>query len=181
MVKELKDDVFISQELGYYELTNIFFSSPINDDLVEELKQIFFSINNISQIYFQKDIDLKSIEIVKYLLEISPTMQDEMVEKYILNTENLDMTELLDINFLNSNTWLVSCNYKNKENNMMSIDKYKQMLQYIEIVLSKLELDKYSKLEQVALVYDFCKSLTLSLTALTLSDVAMIVNMFFFM
>lgn len=161
MVKELKDDVFISQELRYYELTNIFFSSPLNDALIEELKQIFFSINNISQIYFQKDVDVKSIETVKYLLEISPTMDDASVEKYILNTENIDLEELLDVNFLNSNTWFISQKNKNMDNNMISIDRYKETLQHIEKVISKIDKVEYSVIEKVALIYDFCKSLTL--------------------
>ena len=163
MVKENKDNIFISQELRYYELTNIFFSSPINEEIIEELKQIFFSINNISQIYLQDDIDIKSIEKIKYLLEISPTMDDSKIEKYILNKEKLDLDTLLDINFLNSNTWMISYKEKDTFNKIVTIDEYKKTLQLIDKIISKIP-DNYSTLEKVALVYDFCKSLNLTNT-----------------
>lgn len=162
MVKEVKDDVFISKELRYYELTNIFFSSPLNENIIEELKEIFFSINNISQIYFQNDVDLKSIETVKYLLEISPTMDDALVEKYILNTETLDMDKLLDINFLNSSTWMVSIKQKDIDNNMISVYNYRETMQYINRIMSKIDVNAYSQLEKITMVYDFCKKLTFS-------------------
>ena len=85
MVEALDKDIFISHELKYFDITNIFFDAPLKQADIERIKEIMFSINNITQIYFTESVDLKSIELVKYLLEISPTMQDCNVEKYILN------------------------------------------------------------------------------------------------
>ena len=82
MVKELKDDVFISQELRYYELTNIFFSSPLNDALIEELKQIFFSINNIS-------IDNIALNNMTKYSSGMPTMMQEIGDAtFWMDTDN---------------------------------------------------------------------------------------------
>ena len=150
-------DIFISQELRYYDLSNIFFETPINDSIFEELKEIFFSINNISQIYFDKDIDVESIEKVKYLLEISPTMNDSIIDKYILNVENLDSNKLFNINFQNDNWW-VSYKYKNNDVLTLHFDEYKDVYSKISLIIKKCCKNEYSLIENVASLYDYCKS-----------------------
>ena len=65
MTKQLQKDVFINEDLRYFQLTNIFFDRPLNEEDIITLKEVFFSINNISQIYFKDTFDLKGIEIDK--------------------------------------------------------------------------------------------------------------------
>ena len=107
MTEQLQKDVFINEDLRYFQLTNIFFDRPLNEEDIITLKEVFFSINNISQIYFKDTFDLKGIEIVKSVLVISPTMEDALVEKYILNASTLDKNKLLNMNFSNIDTWFI--------------------------------------------------------------------------
>lgn len=159
MLEELKKDIFISQELRYFDLTNIFFDAPLNYEDISNLKEIFFSINNINQIYFRYDIDLKSIELIKYLLELSPTMEDCGIEKYILDTNNIDLNELCNIKFLNPNSWYVKPKFDDSK--VISIDKYKEIENIISNILKEIDNIAYSTFEKVALIYDFCKKLNL--------------------
>ena len=161
MLEDKEKDVFISEDLRYFSLTNIFFDSPIKEEEIQQLKEIFFSINNINQIYFQKSADIKTIEFIKYLLEISPTMDDSMVEKYILNTESLDKKKLLDINFSNPESWQISYKSYDKEYEILPFDKYRELESIISKVISDLD-DNFSQLEKIATVYDFCKELDYS-------------------
>lgn len=154
-------DVFISEELRYFNLTNIFFETPIDDTLLEGLKEIFFSINNITQIYFDKDIDIQGIEKIKYLLEISPTMEDEKIEKYIINSDKVDIDTLSQINFLNPSTWMISKKEMNHSNRMISISEYKKTRDAINKIIAQIDKDEYSTIEKVTLIYDFCKRLKL--------------------
>lgn len=158
MVEQLKKDVFISEDLRYFQLTNIFFDSPLNEEKIKTIKEIFFSINNISQIYFTDNFDLKGIEIVKSILEISPTMEDSMVEKYILNSSKLDTNKLLRMNFSNPDTWLVSTYEDENSFTTSTIDKYREEVNIINRFVSSINED-YSVAEKVMYVYDFCKKL----------------------
>lgn len=157
-METLDKDIFISQELKYYDLSNVFFESPINDEMMDELKDIFFSINNINQVYFNKEADIDTIKKVKYLLEISPTMNDELVDKFILNIEKINLKELFDLNFFNSNVWWVLYRYKNKESMTICLDDFIDIEKKLDLLIKKLKLSKYSQIEKIAKIYDYCKS-----------------------
>lgn len=157
MLEDIEKDIYINDELRYYDLSNIFFDAPINNIDIENIKEIFFSINNISQIYFRKNINIKSIELIKYLLEISPTMEDKNVEKYIIDVDDIDEKELLNMNFINPSTWYISCKDKNATYKILSIDKFKSEKQLLKNIYDKLNLSDYSDIEKMLLLYDFCK------------------------
>ena len=158
MTEQLQKDVFINEDLRYFQLTNIFFDRPLNEEDIITLKEVFFSINNISQIYFKDTFDLKGIEIVKSVLEISPTMEDALVEKYILNASTLDKNKLLNMNFSNIDTWFIS--YKENENSfsIITIDKYREEVNLINRITSAINTSS-SPVEKIMHVYDFCKKL----------------------
>ena len=162
-METLDKDIYISQELKYYDLSNVFFESPINEEMMNELKDIFFSINNINQIYFRKDADIDTIKKVKYLLEISPTMNDELVDKFILNIDNIDRKELFDLCFFNSNMWWVQYKVKNMELMTISLDDYIDIEKKLDLLIQRLRLNKYSEIEKIAKIYDYCKSYELDL------------------
>ena len=119
-----------------------------------------FSINNITQIYFTENVDIETIELVKYLLEISPTMQDSNVEKYILTT-NIDVNRLLNINFMNSSTWYLSVLDKNNEEKIYSLDSFRLINSELDKVIEKLDLSNCSTIEKTGFIYDFCKKITI--------------------
>lgn len=158
-METVKEDIFISQELRYFDLTNIFFDAPILDNQIDELKEIFFSINSINQIYFRKKIDIKSIEIIKYLLELSPTMDDCRVEKYIIDTDDINLKDLSNITFINPSSWYISDELN--KNKLISVDKYRELNVFINKVMKPIDDNKYSVIEKVALIYDYCKKLKL--------------------
>lgn len=160
MVNETNSDIFISHELKYYNLSNLFFDTPIREKDIDQLKQIFFSLNSITQIYFRKNIDIKSIETVKYLLEISPTMTDSLVEKYIFDLEDEDLKKICEINFMNPITWFVSFRELNFEYKTISIDKYRDFTKYVDLFLLNLERTEKSNIEKIRYTYDFCKKMT---------------------
>ena len=158
MTEQLQKDVFINEDLRYFQLTNIFFDRPLNEEDIITLKEVFFSINNISQIYFKDTFDLKGIEIVKSVLEISPTMEDALVEKYILNASTLDKNKLLNMNFSNIDTWFIS--YKENENSFstITIDKYREEVNLINRITSAINTSS-SPVEKIMYIYNFCKKL----------------------
>ncbi len=160
MLEGVSKNIFISQELKYFDITNIFFDAPLKESDINNIKEIMFSINNITQIYFTEDIDIETIELVKYLLEISPTMQDSNVEKYILTTK-IDIDKLLNINFMNSSTWYLSILDKNKEEKILNIDSFRLMNSSLNKIIEKLDLSNYSIIERVGLIYDYCKKITI--------------------
>lgn len=157
MINELEKDIFISQELRYYNLFNIFFDEPIKKSDLDSLKEIFFSINNVTQIYFRNNIDTNSIELIKYLLEISPTMEDARVEKYITDINN-NIDEIFTMSFFNPTTWFIKTIYD--ENSLIRIDKYKEIKKHIKNILKNINKD-FSQIEKVLYVYDYCKKIKL--------------------
>ena len=157
MLETIKKDIFINNDLRYYDLSNIFFDRPLKEKDIEELKQIFISLNNISQLYFKNNIDVESIEKIKYLLEISPTMTDSLIEKFILEENSCDYKKLININFANPSTWYISFREFNYEYKMISVDIYREINKYITLALEKVVNEKYSVIEKILLIYDFCK------------------------
>lgn len=159
MLEEIKKDIYINHDLRYYDLSNIFFDSPLNSKSIEELKDIFFSLNNITQLYFRANIDIESIEKIKYLLEISPTMTDSLVEKFVLEKESDEYKKLIQINFANPNTWYLSLREFNYEYKTVSVDVYREIVKCSSLFLDTLKDKEYSKMERVLLAYDYCKTI----------------------
>lgn len=158
MNKGVLEDIFISQQLRYYDITNIFFDAPINDTQVNDLKEIMFSINSINQMYFKDTVDLNSIEIVKCLLDISPTMNDKSVEKFILNSDMLNIDDFLNINFSNEETWFIMFNYINDKSKLLSFTDYKFLNNELNNIFRALDIDNDSQIEKIIKIYDYCKS-----------------------
>lgn len=135
---------FINNEIKFYDLSTIFFDSPIHED------------------------DIKSIDVIKYLLEISPTMNDTLVEKYIFDLDSEDLDSISELNFFNPNTWFLSMIEFNKQSSIVSLDKYRQIRGFVEMFNRKLEND--SPLEKIKNIYDFCKNLSLVDSSVSISD-----------
>ena len=74
--------------LKYIGITNLDFSTPLTADTLEEVKKMLFSINTIVQVTFRDQVQVKDIETIKYVLELSPMITDSSVEKLILRDNN---------------------------------------------------------------------------------------------
>ena len=63
------------------------------------------------------------------------------------------------MNFMNSSTWYLSILDKNKKEVILSINDYKLIKDLMDKTLTKLNLDNYSPIERVGIIYDFCKKI----------------------
>jgi len=151
------DNLDISQ-FRYLDISNIFFTEPLSNNEISSIKEIFLSPNGLNQIYFQGNCNFKTIELIKYLLEISPSMNDGNIEKYILNTDKLNMKELMNLSFSNPKTWYIS--YLNYDDvyKTTTIDRYRFLETNINGILD-MTIKYDSVLEKILCFYDFCKSI----------------------
>lgn len=157
MLNEIgKTNLFNENDMKYLNISNLFFNHPLTEKEIIELRNIFCSMNSISQIYFCDSIDIKSIEIVKYLLEISPMINDNCIEKYILTT-NIEKDYLLNMNFQNPNSWRVAYEKNKLSYKTTSVLEYRKMENTINDVVNNIKVKKLSPLETLLLAYDYTK------------------------
>ena len=148
--------------LKYIGITNLDFSTPLTADTLEEVKKMLFSINTIVQVTFRDQVQVKDIETIKYVLELSPMITDSSVEKLILRDNNPnEVKELLSFPYENPDSWQLSYSYKDGTYQITTLPNYRMMEEYINIVISSID-KKASPLEKIKEVYDFVKLLDLN-------------------
>ena len=96
--------------IAYFDIQNLSIDHSLSSKEIDEYKKIFFSPNEIKQIYFKDSCDLKTIILIKDLLIISDFIDDFQVEKYVL----LDLSDenyraLLNESFESPTTWKLPC------------------------------------------------------------------------
>lgn len=133
---------------------NLFFEKPITNEDVIYLNSLFSNCNSIKQIYMNDGIDIDSIKIIKYLLEISSNTIDSEVEKYILGT-NTFVKDLCEISYQNPDTWQISYEKKDKNYKVTSIPKCRKMINLCDIIRSR--INNYSSCEKVIYIYNYLK------------------------
>ena len=115
---------------------------------------------NVNHIYFKDSIDIDSINNVKSILESSSVINDEKIEKYILidySKEELD--KLLDINYMNPNTWKIYYTRCDGIKDIYSIVECRKLREYFNNFLKEYDLDSFSPLDAICLIYDKVKLL----------------------
>ena len=147
--------------LKYIGITNLDFSTPLSSETLEEVKKMAFSVNTLVQVTFRDQVQVKDIETIKHVLELSPMVNDSIVEKMVLRDNNpQDVKELLSFPYENPDTWKLSYNYKDGTYQITSLPNYRMMEEYINIVISSID-KSLSLLEKIKEVYDFVKLLDL--------------------
>ena len=147
--------------LKYIGITNLDFSTPLSSETLEEVKKMAFSVNTLVQVTFRDQVQVKDIETIKHVLELSPMVNDSIVEKMVLRDNNPeDVKELLSFPYENPDTWKLSYNYKDGTYQITSLPNYRMMEEYINIVISSID-KSLSLLEKIKEVYDFVKLLDL--------------------
>ncbi len=139
---------------NYFDIQNLSIDHHLSSEEIETYKDLIFSPNSISQIYFKDDCDLDTIYLIKNLITISEYCDDSKIEKYILiklNTNNINT--LLELVYDNPSTWNIP--YESNEDNycLTDIPKFRTLYSFIK----KIRNDNYSELEQIMYVYDSIK------------------------
>lgn len=148
---EEKDDNELSL---YFDVQNLSIDHSLSLDEIEEYKDLIFSPNSISQIYFKKGTDKESVELVKNLLSISDYIVDENVEKYVLvDMDKKELEDFLNSSYENPSSWSLPYENNNSSFSMVDIPMFRVLVSYIK----SLENENLSPLEMVMKVYDRVK------------------------
>ena len=140
-------------------MSNLSFEHPLSNEELINLQSLLSSPIALSQIYFKDDIDLESIEKVKLLLEGFPTVNDSLIEKYIMKDISEKEKEIfLDMNFSNIDTWNISYHKINNQFSVTSLVKYRKMEEWFREILLNMD-DNLSMLEKMCYLYDKVKML----------------------
>lgn len=158
MLDVLESD--LDNSLDYFNVQNLSFDHPLTPLEIDEFKSMIFSLNNLSQIYFKGNIDIKSIETIKNLLSISGYVDDKMIEKCVaVMLPRKDLDALLNSSYENPSTWQVA--YDVEDNNYMIADipKCRSFFSYIDRIKLLAKKENLSQFEIVLRVYDIIKLL----------------------
>lgn len=150
----------LDNSLDYFNVQNLSFDHPLTPLEIDEFKSMIFSLNNLSQIYFKGNIDIKSIETIKNLLSISGYVDDKMIEKCVaVMLSRKDLDALLNSSYENPSTWQVA--YDVEDNNYMIADipKCRSFFSYIDRIKLLAKKENLSQFEIVLRVYDIIKLL----------------------
>ena len=111
---------------------------------------------NVNHIYFKDNIDLDNIYKIKSMLETSKTIDDKKIEKYILiDYSKEDLNKLLDINYLNPDTWKIYYLRTDGVKDIYSVTECRKLIKY----LNSLDINNLSLIEKICYIYDKVKLL----------------------
>lgn len=147
----------ITRKEIYSDISSITIDHPLTDDEIEEITKLISSRCQIGQVYFKGTADVDTIAKIKYLIEISPQIYDENVDKFILLEKEI-IDECINLTYENPDTWKVSYEKKDNRYRLVEIPKYREYKNYIESINNDISsLDDISK---VLYVYDKLKTFT---------------------
>ena len=166
MESSFESDLGIMDEevLKYIGITNLDFCTPLSKEALDEIKNMVFSINTLVQVIFRDKVRVKDIEDVKYILELSPLVDDSKVEKMILLDDTSNNKKILSFPFKNPDTWSLSYKANKGAYLITSIPNYRKMEEYISVVINSIDKG-LSMIEKIKEVYDFIKLLDLDYKA----------------
>lgn len=136
------------------------FDHKLTDKELLNLEESFLVCENLNQIYFKESIDTSSIEQVKSLLENTSSIDDSKIEKYILIDYSINLLKrLLDINYLNPDTWKMTYVKTDGNKEIYSITECRKIAEYFNNFFKEKNIGELSQLEQICLIYDHVKLL----------------------
>jgi len=137
-------------------VSNLSFEHPLSNNELIELKNLLSSPIALSQIYFKDTVDIRTIETVKLMLEAFPNINDAAIEKYIMKDLNeSEKEQLINMNFLNIETWNIAYSKKGNQYSMTSLIKYRTMEEWYKNILQEIEND--TPLDKICYLYDKVK------------------------
>lgn len=126
--------------IKYSAVSAIYINKAMNEQEESKITDILFSFNEVKQIYFVENVDFKTIEKIKYTVELSPAIKDETIEKIIFtNLSPEDEKSILKMRLKNPNSWFIA--YEKKANNVSicKLNDYKEYLLYIKRLKEQVE------------------------------------------
>lgn len=159
MVDFEREEVDIDS-LDYFNVQNLSFNNPFNNAEKDLLKKILFSINNLQQIYFKDNIDVKSIETVKNLLSLSGYVIDFAIEKYIVKVfKDKELRKIIFANYENPDTWNVAYDFYDNHFFLEKIPACREFFNYLDRIDLIIEKENLSPFEKILRIYDIVKIL----------------------
>lgn len=142
-----------------------------NSELLDiEENAIYYK--DVNHIYFKDQINIDNITKVKSMLEASTLIDDAKIDKYILiNYNKEELNRLLDINYLNPDTWKVYYLRCDGIKDIYSVVECRKLREHFSNFLKEYNLDKFSNLEKICLIYDKVKLLDYKDTKNTLLEI----------
>lgn len=144
----------VTNNFFYNDIQNIFLDHCLTIKEIDQYKDLIFSKNNLKQVYFSGNVDIRSIEIIKNLLIISDYTNDSEIEKLVLvDFSRNKLNEFLNMSFSNPFTWKIPI--ENNINNVLltELPNYRKIHSFIE----GLRDENLSPIEQIAKIYDKIK------------------------
>lgn len=138
--------------LGVEEL-NI--TNQINYEQMEELKDLLMAPNVIKEINFI-NVDADILEYFKYVMELSPYINDININKNIYGFID---EKMIKNKYLNPETWYAAFKEEDDVVYFTKITNYKKYLDKITSTLNYLKANKASDLDIIKVFYDEVKSL----------------------
>ena len=160
MLEELYlDDSVLENEIRYetdQSIESLTFEHPLTMEEKEKVVYDLLDISSLKQVYFIGDVDVKTIDLVRFMLEFSKDIDDSEIEKTILVKDvSRIATEVIDMPFNNPDTWYMTFVNNGNSYDLITIPRYRMMESYFKEVISL--LDGLSVCEKVLRIYDIVK------------------------
>ncbi|MBR1385200.1 MAG: hypothetical protein IJ568_00050 [Bacilli bacterium] len=144
----------LGETCAYFNVQNLLVDHSLTPIEIEEYKNLIFSLNNLQQVYFKDDCDIKTMETIKNLLTISEYIDDSNIEKYVLfNLSNEEKENFLNSNFENPDTWQIPYEKESDNYTLTDIPRFRVLKNYVK----KLIDNNLSSVEEIMKVYDSVK------------------------
>lgn len=150
----------INNDMKHCNVQAFSFDHKLTEKELFTLEESIVTVEFIKEIYFKDDIDVQSIEQIKSILENSKSIDESKIEKYILVEYPINiLKEILDINYLNPDTWKISYIRVDGAKDIYSITEARKIMEYFNNFISQINNKQLSMLEQICLIYDKVKLL----------------------
>ena len=144
----------LGETCAYFNVQNLLVDHSLTPIEIEEYKNLIFSLNNLQQVYFKDNCDIKTMETIKNLLTISEYIDDSNIEKYVLfNLSNEEKENFLNSNFENPDTWQIPYEKESDNYTLTDIPRFRVLKNYVK----KLIDNNLSSVEEIMKVYDSVK------------------------
>lgn len=150
----------INNDIKNCNIQTFSFNHKVTEEELLTIEESLLTGESIKEIYFKEDIDIKSIGQIRSILESSKWVEDNNIEKYILiEYEMNQLNQILDINYLNPNTWKISYIRTDGAKEMYSITECRKIIEYFDTFITEINNKDLSPLEKICLIYDKVKLL----------------------
>lgn len=156
----MSEQIYHKNDITKCNIQAFSFDHKLTQQELTNLEENFLICQNLNQIYFKDTIDIESIEQIKSIIENSTLIDDSKIEKYILiDYAREQLNQLLDINYLNPDTWQITYVRTDEIKEIYSITDCRKIRDYFNTFIKEKNMNELSQLEKICLIYDHVKLL----------------------